>query len=303
MLAADSELDLEVPGQEDFLAAVSAAVQVANPALYPLFETFAQEARVARQWLSPSLERIPIRGPILEVGAGVLLLSCLLQKEGFRITALEPIGPGFSMFSELQAIVLDYANKNGFAPEILAIGVEDLQEKEKFAFAFSVNVMEHVPSASLALERVTNALISDGEYHFICPNYWFPYEPHFNIPTLVSKNLTEILLGWAIFSTTRVTDPQGTWKSLNWISIFQVRKIIRHLTGVTAIFKKDILGQMLERIGTDPQFAQRRSAWMRRVIGVLVFFRFHRIVTALIPLLFYPIIDCRIRKARDEEKP
>lgn len=303
MLAADSAITPAFPGLEDFLRGVLAAVQAANPALVPLYEVFAQEVRVARRWLSPSLERIPKQGRILEVGAGLLLLSCLLQKEGFRVAALEPIGPGFSMFSELQAVVLEYAKGNGFAPEIMAIGVEDLQETEKFAFAFSINVMEHVPSVSVALERVANALVPGGEYRFTCPNYWFPYEPHFNIPTLVTKGVTEMVLGRVIFSSKRVTDPHGTWDSLNWISIFQVKRIVRRLTGMTVVFNREALGQVLERVETDPSFAQRRSGWMRKVVGILVFFRVHRAAMILFPLLFYPIIDCCVRKTEGVENP
>ena len=285
-----------VPGLDEFFCGVLAAVEAANPALVPLSKTFAQEARIARRWLSPRLERIPREGRILEVGAGLLLLSCLLQKEGFRVTALEPIGPGFSMFSELQALILEYARKHGFSPEIMAIEVENLQEKERFVLAFSINVMEHVPDVSIALGRVANALVPHGEYCFICPNYWFPYEPHFNIPILVNKGLTERFFRGSIFNSKRVTDPQGTWSSLNWISIFQVRGVVRHLSGMTAIFGRDAFNQALERIGADDDFAQRRSSWMRKVIGVFVFFRVHRILTRLIPLLFYPIMECCIRK-------
>ena len=70
--------------------------------LLRLFDTFANEAIVAREWLSPSLDKLPKESKVLEVGAGLMLLSCQLKREGFRATALEPIGSGFSIFLELQ---------------------------------------------------------------------------------------------------------------------------------------------------------------------------------------------------------
>jgi hypothetical protein len=85
---------------------VRRAVRRDAPQLERSFDVFAQEARAARAWLAPSLQRLAPGAEVLEVGAGLMLLSCQLAKEGFALTALEPIGQGFSSFSELQRIVL-----------------------------------------------------------------------------------------------------------------------------------------------------------------------------------------------------
>jgi len=74
---------------------VRRAVRRDAPHLERSFDVFAQEARAARAWLAPSLQRLAPRAEVLEVGAGLMLLSCQLAKEGFAVTALEPIGQGF----------------------------------------------------------------------------------------------------------------------------------------------------------------------------------------------------------------
>ena len=86
------------------------------------------------------------------------MLSCILQREGFRVTALEPTGGGFSHFAQLQAIVLDHAARDGMAPAVLRVTGETLALDGQFDFAFSVNVMEHVGDVGQVLQRVHRSL-------------------------------------------------------------------------------------------------------------------------------------------------
>jgi len=281
-----------------FLHELRQSLAVNAPHLLDLFDVFAQEARVARCWLSSSLDRLPSGSPVLEVGAGLMLLSSELQREGFSVTALEPIGDGFSMFRELQVHVLAFAAHDGFEPRVLPLAVEDLDARNGFALAFSVNVMEHVGNVSAAIRRVADALVPGGEYRFTCPNYWFPYEPHFNIPTLFSKRLTGKVFGRAIASSVRVTEPQGTWDSLNWISVHEVRKTVSRLEGFYVTFSPELLVRTLERLGADREFAARRSPWMRGIVTIITRLGLHRLAV-LIPPVFQPIMDCRISRTGD----
>jgi hypothetical protein len=132
------------PSIEPLLDDVRGIVRRDAPYLERLLEIFSQEARVGREWLAPSLNRLAPGAAILEVGAGLMLLSCQLAKEGFRVAALEPVGEGFSSFSELQKLVLAYAEKQRIAPGVLPIPVERLDQEGKYDLAYSINVMEHV---------------------------------------------------------------------------------------------------------------------------------------------------------------
>jgi len=283
------------PNIEPLLDDVRHVVRRDAPHLERLLEIFAQEARFGREWLTPSLNRLAPGAAILEVGAGLMLLSCQLAKEGFRVAALEPVGEGFSSFSELQKLVLVYAEKRGIAPEVLPIPVEQLDQDSSFDFAYSINVMEHVGNFAVALERVGRAIRPGCEYRFMCANYLFPYEPHFNIPTLFSKSLTEKLFRRRIYANTRVGDAAGVWKSLNWITVPKVVRAVRNLSGVSVSFDRSMLEAVLLRAVGDREFSERRSPWVRSLAKGAVGLGLHRLGKWIPPFL-QPVMDCSMKR-------
>jgi SAM-dependent methyltransferase len=283
------------PSIEPLLDDLRVIVRRDAPHLQRLLEIFAQEARVGREWLRPSLNRLAPGAAILEVGAGLMLLSCQLTKEGFRVAALEPIGEGFSSFSELQKLVLVHARERGFAPEVLPIATEQLDQEGKFDFAYSINVMEHVGNFEQALERIGRAIRPGSEYRFLCANYLFPYEPHFNIPTVFSKSLTEKLFRRRIYGNTGVGDAAGVWKSLNWISVPKVRRAVRNQADVSVHFDRSTLEAVLLRTVGDREFSARRSPWIRALAKGAVGLGLHRLARWIPPLL-QPVMDCSMRR-------
>jgi hypothetical protein len=126
-------------------------------------------------------------------------------------------------------------------------------------------------------------------------NYLFPYEPHFNIPTLFSKQLTEKLLKGQIFRNKNIPDPEGTWKSLNWIDVIQIRKGIKRLPELSVTFNRRLLASTLERVVFDKDFSMRRSKWVYVVIVALVQLRLHYVV-GFVPATLQPIIDCAVTR-------
>lgn len=260
--------------------------------LEPLFNRCASEARFGASVIESDLHHLSSGGQILEIGAGVLLLGCHLQREGYAVTAVEPIGCGFSHFDRLRKIVLDYASDGGFAPVLFAIPAEDLDFDSKFDFAFSINVMEHVGDVALVLRRVLSAIRPGGGYRFLCPNYLFPYEPHFNMPTLFSKALTEHLLGKWIRSSRRVVEPVGTWTSLNWISVSQVRRTCKEL-GFEPVFDLSVLHRFIQRALYDNEFQSRRGPLILSVLQALDRFGMTRLLM-LMPAVCQPYMACVI---------
>ena len=284
-----------MPGIEPFLDEARRFVSSRAPDLLPLFEVFAKEAAFARHWLSPSLSRLPAGAPILEVGAGLMLVSCQLAREGFAVTALEPIGEGFEAFTQLQTLILAFAGEHGCLPEVCTLPVESLTDAGPFEFALSVNVMEHVANVPAAIGAVHAVLRSGSHYRFTCPNYLFPYEPHFNIPTVFSKRLTARLWWKRIVGHPAAPNPEGLWQSLNWITVPAIARACRKLAGARAVFDTNILADALERVVFDPVFAARRPAWLRAIARGLVATRLHRLL-ALLPAFMQPIIDCQIER-------
>ncbi|MGB5012341.1 MAG: methyltransferase domain-containing protein [Candidatus Dechloromonas phosphoritropha] len=283
-----------------WLAEVRSQFVNAAPELLPLLDTYSAEALFGRRYIDSDLDSLQSGARILEVGAGSLLLSCQLMREGFEVTALEPIGDGFSHFDQMRQIVMDKARSLGCCPAILDRPAEVLATVNHFDYAFSVNVMEHVDDVARVLENVGKSLTFGASYRFTCPNYLFPYEPHFNIPTFFSKQLTERLLGRMIFGSRTAPDPSGTWKSLNWINVIRVGKYVRRFSGLKLTFNRSMLVSTLERIASDPDFAGRRSPAMRSFLLMLVRLRIHQLFW-LVPAVLQPIMDCRVERTADPE--
>ncbi len=280
---------------ESWLASIRVRFSQSAPHLLPLFDIYAAEAIFGRRYISADLKALAIGAKVLEVGAGSFMLSLQLVREGFDVTALEPTGAGFSHFFELRKIIFEDVEAKELQPRILNMSVERLDFDGCFDFAYSINVMEHVDDIEKAISNVVKGLVVGACYRFTCPNYFFPYEPHFNIPTLFSKVLTEKFLGWKIFGKDSMQDPIGTWNSLNWINAIQVRKIVRKQAGLDLKFNRTILVTTFERIATDPLFRERRSPLIRNLILILLRLQIYKLF-GLLPAIFQPIMDCSIEK-------
>ena len=284
------------PNLESLLGDLRQRVLEVASDLLPMFEIYAGEARFGAFVIESDVHNLSSGDQILEVGAGILLLSSHLQREGYAVTAVEPVGRGFSHFDRLRKIVLNYASEGGFAPALFTIPAEDLEFASEFDYAFSINVMEHVRDIAEALRRVLRAIRPGGRHRFLCPNYLFPYEPHFNIPTLFSKALTERLLGKYIRSSQSVVDPRGTWTSLNWISVSQVRRICCKELGVEPVFERSILYLYIQRALHDNEFQRRRSPMILSLLRALDRLGMTRLLLR-IPVVCQPAMDCVILRA------
>lgn len=285
---------------EGWLAAVRAHFVETAPDLLPLFHTYAEEAAFGRRYIAIDLERLLPGARVLEVGAGSMLLSCQLAREGFAVTGLEPTGFGFAHFDRMRELILDCAKTQGCLPDILDSTAEALTLAGCFDYAFSVNVMEHVGDVELSLASVGRSLKPGATYRFTCPNYLFPYEPHFNIPTFFSKQLTERLLHQKIHAHA-MPDPSGLWKSLNWISVPGIRRMAKRMSGLKVTFNTAFFVSTLARVASDPDFAERRSPLTRNVILLLVKFHLHQLFR-FVPAVMQPVIDCKVEKIPLSEK-
>ena len=272
-----------------YLDRVRAAIVAEAPQLLPLFATLADEAMFARAWMRDDLHVLPAGARILEVGGGTFILGCMLAEEGFAVTSIEPVGDGFGEFPALAKIALATAAAQ---PTIVGVGGEDFTSEAVFDFAFSVNVMEHVNDPAAVVARVMAALKPGSSYRFFCPNYLFPYEPHFNMPILINKDITQFVFHEHIRNHS-MTDPIGTWGSLNWITVPQMRRIAKQ-QHLTMDCNRRLFSEILERATQDASFASRRSRWMVTLIRALVRLRFHYIAT-LVPVRVQPAMDVRLR--------
>ncbi len=200
---------------------------------------------------------------VLEVGGGIGAVAACLAHLGFDVVAIEPGGPGFQDMLVLQraveAALIELPLPSG-SRIVHPIGVEDLDPGVHglFDVVISANVLEHVSDPLLALDRMQAVLAKGGVQAHVCPNYTFPYEPHFFVPLLPFRpSATRWLLPRSMTET-------GLWESLNFVTARQVRRWASR-TGVGIRFAPGVLAEALDRFVTDPVFSQRHGG-----LGVVV---------------------------------
>jgi 2-polyprenyl-3-methyl-5-hydroxy-6-metoxy-1,4-benzoquinol methylase len=124
---------------------------------------------------------------ILEVGAGLGLLSLYLSIRGYDVVALEPVGRGYGFFHVVREAI---ARESPWPlPRGLEIGAEQLRASGAgpFDLIFSIHVLEHVQDLPAVVDGMLSVLAVDGRMVHLCPNYTVPYEPHFGFPLLPGR--------------------------------------------------------------------------------------------------------------------
>ena len=130
---------------------------------------------------------LPGKLRILEVGAGLGLMSIYLHRLGHEVVALEPAALAFGFFDASKKEIWKAAYPD--TPTLSEKTAEELAPEidGKFDFIFSMNVMEHIADINKATAAILSVLEKDG----ICVNpariIWFlmspttPY-PWFRLP-------------------------------------------------------------------------------------------------------------------------
>lgn len=207
-------------------------------------------------WLSPDAR-------VLEIGAGAGLLAALVAPRVAALDALEPLGSGFANWNGM----LDFAvSRSGGALRSLDLTAEALDESGRYDLIYSINVLEHVVDWRAALCNAWRALCPRGRALILCPNYDVPYEPHFGLPILGTKALTERAFRSRIARHEAERDGAGLWDSLNFIRASEVSAFAR-AEGMDLRFDRGIMRRMFDRVATDPEFLARRGRLAPLLLG------------------------------------
>lgn len=220
--------------------------------------SYAAAVEESRQTLSLLTDLQLVKGAkVLEVGAGFGLASICLAMMGFDVVALEPGGLGFEQnrsasiaFASLCAVQINHVAASAETADFGTIG--------KFDLVVSNNVLEHIPNFGKALTNLNSAINPGGVMIHSCPNYTFPFEPHFGIPLIpVMPGLTRFLLPKSVKAS-------GLWNSLNFITQSQVKRNAR-ANGMSCLFRTETMSKSIKRLNQDPQFAERHQTLARLV--------------------------------------
>lgn len=242
-----------------------------------LLRMYIAEAPVALALVEPHLRP---HQRILEIGSGIGFFAGFLADCGYDVVELEPVGDGFEFVGAARA-ALPSASA---APRHLPISVEDLDPEVhgRFDLVYSLNVLEHVPDWRVALDRTTGVMTAGGVMVQSCPNYTFPFDPHFGVPLIPgAPAATSRLLPDRITST-------GLWKSLNWVTARSVRRWADD-RDVEIVFREGKLADAIERLNVDPEFSRRHGRVGRVVASTARVLRLAEVVRAVPASLTSPM--------------
>lgn len=255
-----------------------------------LTETYLAEAEVGLRFVAPHLAP-ELR--VLEIGAGMGLLSSFLAERGFRMTALEPDDGGFGFMAAANAAVREFAGGHG-ACRFLEIGAEGLRPEAhgSFDLIYSVHVLEHVADLPLAMRAMAAVLAPGGRMVHLCPNYAVPYEPHLAIP----------LIPFAPRATARIFPKvirrhQPVWDALGFVTARTLTREARRLD-LQVTFARGVMWQFIERLRQDPAFAKRHRGLVPLVLRGLRVTGLLALIRHLPPELQTPMVTVLTRPGR-----
>lgn len=188
---------------------------------------------------------------VLEIGAGLGIASSIMADLGFSVTAIEPGGIGFELNQVNSSFVSQFS-----AGELTVVNDSaenaEFGENTQFDLIYSNNVLEHVNSFSEVIRNSLRYLSKDGLMIHSCPNYAFPFEPHFGAPLVpFFPSMTRFFLPAAVRHS-------GLWKSLNFVTYKDVCRVVRG-TEYAVQFRRGTMTKSFSRLRNDAEFLKRHS--------------------------------------------
>jgi 2-polyprenyl-3-methyl-5-hydroxy-6-metoxy-1,4-benzoquinol methylase len=257
----------------------------------PMHQRFVNEARFGLSRVLRTLSSFdPETVEVLEVGAGSCILSSYLASKRLHVTAVEPLGPEFDFFTDLQNRVLEFCRRNSIELKLVRSTAEQLNLPGRFDVAFTINALEHMRDPLLTIDNMYKSLKPGGVVLVHCPNYTIPFEVHFNIFLVTrSKPINE----WLYRS--KISRYPKVWDELNFVRYVDVR---RHLVdrGANFAFEGSVMHDLMARLLNDPIFAERMPAIVRAVGAML---RYTGLLHALtcVPTRFQTPMEVHIKKS------
>ena len=193
---------------------------------------------------------------VLEIGSGTGILLNEL-KESFPDIQFSGIDPNISGFHNLKTII-SKLNEDGYNIKVESTGVEKYSSDKKFDLIFSINVFEHVEDQIQYLLKTHELLNKNGLNVILCPNYDFPYEPHFVIPIIINKKITKFIFNSKIENFEKKENEHGLWDGLSFLGRKKIEKILKN-QNYTYFLDDTIKVRMLNRLNSDKAFKKRQG--------------------------------------------
>jgi 2-polyprenyl-3-methyl-5-hydroxy-6-metoxy-1,4-benzoquinol methylase len=261
-------------------------------------DLYVNEANFMYSLIEEDLDVDPI--DFYEIGSGIGLLSRMVAEKGHNVIATEPATSGFGVVKVLQKVIEESFVTNSKTPIYYSVTAEELfpklQEKNtRFDYIFCANVVEHVADIQIFFDSTLPLLSQEGLFRFVCPNYAFPYEPHFGFLTIFSKKWTLKIQKKKIrkMEKERKENLQQFYDELSFPNIQKINKKLNKKIYKIEYSKLATL-KYIKRATNDNFFKSRKrviSMIVRRSGKILLF------AVRLIPKSILPIIDGRVTKS------
>jgi SAM-dependent methyltransferase len=206
-----------------------------------------------------------------------------------RVTAVEPLGPEFVFFSDLQRRALEFCQRQAIPVKLVRATGEKMDLPGRFDVAFTINALEHMRDPLRTIDNMYDSLKPGGIALIHCPNYTIPFDSHFNI-FLVTRS--KRINGWLYRS--KINRYSEVWDELNFVRYVDVQRYLLH-RGANFSFDRSIMRDLVVRLVDDPIFALRMPTIVRAIGAML---RYTGLVGALnwVPVRFQTPMEVRIRK-------
>lgn len=211
------------------------------------------EALFGFQYISKNIGANKSDYSVLEVGCGSGILLSLLSERFEEITfeGIEPFGDGFNSLKTVNSWVKDQG------VSIFNIPYEKFSPTKKYNLIYLVNVFEHLDDWRHFLRRISQWLSDDGQCIILCPNYSFPYESHFGLPIIFTKNITKLIFKRSIKNFEVSQNSRGLWKSLNFVKKKELLEYAKYLD-LKIIDNHSIIPDLVKRLTDDCEFNTRQ---------------------------------------------
>ena len=229
---------------------------------------------------------------ILEVGGGIHLLTNYL-KQYHDITSIEPgnYSDGFATnIDKLRNHILEYDNKN-----IHTTSLENFNTTEKYDFIFSMNVLEHTININEHISKCLSLLKNKHSILFIeCPNYSFPYEPHFRefflplFPKLTFKTLKK----------KKLIKKYGVKKYNNILNNINFDCKFNNIKKIKTVKFLNPLQYIFTRIENDKIFKKRilSNLFIKFIYDLITVTHLDKLLIKIFPIRFCPYLILEIKK-------
>jgi len=274
----------------DRAAEVERIITIEYPLLLSFAKIYNNEALQARYLIEEDLLALPKQAKILEIGAGNLALSIQLASEGYFVCAIEPVGSGFNPMRVFIETYLKIASDSKIVLEFQDVKIENFKSPTKFDYCFAINVLEHVDDPRQVIHHVMT--MASNNFRIYCPNYDFPYEPHFGKFLFHRKNQAFYLKRQEAINPD-LYDAAGLYESLNFITFRKLKATILELRLVAKV-NKNVNLELLSRATSDEYLNGRHKilakvSWIFSHLGIKWFLK-------LVPLRWSPVIDLTISR-------